>query len=98
MDYVAGDHVGIHTANPPEAVEEAARLLGLPLDTVFSLEASDSSSPDIDNPFPGQSCLAATLACLLQPPGLVFGSGPRLYHCLRHEGVQDMLAACSELV
>jgi hypothetical protein len=32
-----GDHVGLYARNSSEVVAEAARCLGLPLDTLFSL-------------------------------------------------------------
>lgn len=37
QSYIAGDHVGVHPENPPEAVALAALLLGVPLDAMVRL-------------------------------------------------------------
>lgn len=65
--YEAGDHVAILPENSPAAVEEAARLLGLPLDTVFTLR----ETPGLPTPFAGPTDLRQALAReadLLSPP------------------------------
>lgn len=43
LSYVTGDHVGIYAENSAAVVAEAARLLGLPLTTVFKLKAPASA-------------------------------------------------------
>lgn len=39
LAYTTGDHVGVYAENGPAVVEQVAELLGLPLDTVFTLKA-----------------------------------------------------------
>ena len=53
MDYEAGDHVGIYAQNSMQVVEEAARLLGLSLDTTFSLSLPDGNPHQLSLPFKG---------------------------------------------
>ena len=63
MDYEAGDHVGIFVENSAAAVAEAAQLLGMPLDTVFSLRVPDGNSDHLSAPFTGKH---GSVAFLLQ--------------------------------
>jgi hypothetical protein len=44
LKYETGDHVGIFAQNSSKAVEQAAKLLGLPLDTAFTLKMPGSNS------------------------------------------------------
>lgn len=53
VHYEAGDHVGLFCENAPAVVEEAARILGMPLDTVFSLQLPEGNSDELAQPFPG---------------------------------------------
>ena len=63
MAYNAGDHVGILTSNCSEVVDEAAQLLGLPLDTVFSLSLPEGNAHQLSLPFPGELTFAVRLVC-----------------------------------
>ena len=53
LTYEAGDHVGILPNNDPALVEEAAALLGQPLDTVFNLAVPVGNPNDLSTPFKG---------------------------------------------
>lgn len=53
VTYEAGDHVGLCCDNAPGIVEEAGRILGVPLDTVFSLQIPDGNPDELAAPFPG---------------------------------------------
>lgn len=67
LSYETGDHVGVYVENSEEDAEEAARHLGLPLDTIFSLQEGEG----LPAPFPGPILLSTALrryADLLNPP------------------------------
>ena len=53
VHYEAGDHVGLFCENAPGIVEEAARILGIPLDTIFSLQLPEGNPDELALPFPG---------------------------------------------
>lgn len=55
IQYATGDHVGLLCQNPPGIIEEAGRILGIPLDTIFSFQLPDGNPHELAQPFPGNS-------------------------------------------
>lgn len=62
IKYEHGDHVGVYSQNSDRAVELAAFVLGLPLDTVFSLQIPQGANDQLHEPFPTPTTLKTALA------------------------------------
>lgn len=72
ITYETGDHVGVYVENATEDVEEAAKLLDVDLDSIFSLQVDNTKSgPNLPAPFPCPVTVDTALrryADLLTPP------------------------------
>lgn len=60
--YEAGDHVGVFAENSDAVVAEGGRLLGVDLDTVFSLVSDSGQHASLPEPFPCPISLRVALA------------------------------------
>ena len=55
ITYEAGDHVAVYAENSPATVTAAAACLGVPLDTVFTLDLPQGDTQQLSPPFLGAS-------------------------------------------
>lgn len=61
IQYEAGDHVGLLCENGPGIIEEAGRILGIPLTTIFSLQLPEGNPHELALPFPGTTPVSRCL-------------------------------------
>lgn len=54
-----GLYAGLYGENSPDIVEQAGRILGLPLDAVFNLQLPEGNPDELATPFPGQPSISA---------------------------------------
>ncbi len=51
--YEAGDHIAVYAENSPATVAAASACLGLPLDTIFTLDLPAGDTQQLSPPFLG---------------------------------------------
>ncbi|CAD7699015.1 unnamed protein product [Ostreobium quekettii] len=61
LNYEPGDHVAVVPENSEEIVQEAAKVLGVDLDTVFTLKQQEGNPHKLPSPFPGPVTLRTAL-------------------------------------
>ena len=62
---------GLYCENSPQIVEDAGRILGLSLNTVFTLQLPAGNPDELAPPFPGQSAFSTLSA--QQPASIMWG-------------------------